>query len=153
LHIAFELPEPWTCEVGDRLRVWTRPDLSIRVEVDELHELPVDRQRWGVQVLNRNLPSGGSIRQNEIMNSTNHKGWPLTLVSTAALDAGGNVVESRITLFYEFLYHGGTLAVRITRDDVERWEAELREPVMDLMMRVEPVFAGDEVAGVAELWD
>lgn len=153
MHTIFDLASPWTSAPVGGVLVWRRPDSRIRVEVDPLGPLPVDRKTWGEQVLFRNLPEGGSVRQTEILNAVNHKGWPATVVSTAALDADENAVESQITVFYEFLYFGTSIAVIIPADEVERWEDELRESVVDQMLSAEPSFETDDVANVAELWD
>ena len=157
VHVILKLPSPWTFTRADepdiQPGIWTHPDFSGRIELDPLTALPSDRRLWGQRVLGRNLPEGGNVRQSEIMNSTNHKGWPLTLVSTAALDSSGKAVESRITMFYEFLYYGSSIAVVIPAGEVELWENQLRETVIEAMLSAEPLFRGRQVANIAELWD
>jgi len=153
VRLLFELPAPWTCDDSGRLRVWTRPDCGIRVEVDGPFELPADRKVWGERVLTRDLPAGGGVRQLELVNSENHHGWPLTMVTTHALDAAGDPVEARVTLFYELLYYGASLAAIVPKADADRWDTELRAPVLDAMLHAEPRFRGEPVANVAELWD
>ncbi len=153
MYTVFELPAPWqSAEQGD-IAVWTRPDVGIRVEVDALRPLPDDRQAWGQRVLGRHLPEGGTLQQTEIVNSNNQKGWPATVVSTLIRDAGGAVVEVRISVFYEFVYYGAVLVCRIPTADAKRYEDELKPAILEAMLSAEPVFRGPEVAGVGELWD
>jgi hypothetical protein len=153
VHLRFELPAPWTCESVRGLRVWTRPDVSARVEVDPLIELPPDRKLWGERVLGRGVPAGGSLRQTELVNSTSRSGWPITVVTTLALDPDGQPVELRVSTFYELLYYGTSVAAITPQAEVERWEHDLREPVLAAMLEAEPWFRGEAVANVAELWD
>jgi len=153
VEILFELPTPWSCQRSGDIDTWTRPDSKVRVEVDALRPLPTDRQAWGERVLSRNLPNGGSVRQSEIINSVSNKGWPTTLVSTAALNAKGKAVESRITMFFEVVYFGASIAVTIPANEVARWEEEMRQGVIETILNIEPRFAGAEVANIAELWD
>ncbi len=147
------MPAPWRGEsAGDRM-VWRRPDWSGRIEVDPLADLPGDRKDWGVRVLTRGLPPGGDLEQTDIVNSVNHKGWPLTMVSTTVRDAAHTPVESRITMFYELLYFGTTIAAIIDRDGVATWEATLRAPIIEAMLQLEPAFENGDVPNIAELWD
>lgn len=152
MKTLFELPQPWHHALVDGVTIWRRADWSGRIEIDSLHDLPGNREEWGVRVLSRKLPAGGDLKQTDLVNSINHAGWPLTMVSTTVLDATRTPVESRITMFYELLYFGTTVAVIIDRDGVAKWEAELRAPVMEAMLHLEPAFDGGEIANVADLW-
>lgn len=152
MTVRFELPAPWRREIGDHLVVWRRDDWTGRVEVDRLHELPTDRKEWGVRVLMRNLPPGGDVRQIDLVNSVNHVGWPLTMVSTNVLDATRTPVETRITMFYELLYFGTTIAAIVDREGVALWESTLRVPVIEAMLHLEPLFDEGGIANIADLW-
>ncbi|MGE5184504.1 MAG: hypothetical protein ACM31C_20680 [Acidobacteriota bacterium] len=153
MKLRFELAAPWACETREELVIWRRPDWSGRIEVDPLGELPGDRKDWGVRVLSRGLPPGGDVQQTDLVNSVNHRGWPLTMVTTTVLDAARQPVETRFTMFYEMLYFGTTIAAIVDRSGVERWEAELRAPLIEAMLGVEPSFESAEVASIGELWD
>ena len=153
MRMIFSLPAPWESSPSGRLVVWKHPDTNIQIEVDPVGPLPDDRKAWGERVLYRNMPEGGSLEQTEILNSTNHQAWPVTIVSTLIRNKDKDGAEVRVSMFYEFVYFGGVVVCRIAGDAVERYESEFRQPILDAMMSVAPEMRDAKVANIDELWD
>lgn len=147
------LPSEWQASHQGALSVYTLPETNLRIEAELVSPAPDDRKVWGERTLFRDTPAGGKVEQVDLVDSVGNTGYGCTIVTTKISDANKVAVELRLTFFFEFLYAGGVVVVRIGKDDVERWEKEVRPAVIDAIRNTRPAFQTGEVGHLAEIYD
>ncbi len=145
MNIAVALPPGWRIESQDGTAARV-PDTAITLSIAPLQQLPDGPRAYMQQRLHEGLGPDAVTKVVSAVDVESTSGWPVAVVQTQVDPPDG---ESRIHLFYKFLYHG---AVAVVRSPSARELDEHRQAILDVLGTVSPVW-DDEIVALGQLWE
>ncbi len=119
------------------------------LHVHALVPLPVDRARWGMDVVGAET-AGGRVEVAQVFQKHTDLGWPATIAASELVDAAsGAVLELRLHVMFEFLDVGGVVLIRAT--DLAEFTAAC-DFMQPLFVHARPDFGAGEVPALAMIW-